>query len=155
MLNKDKSVRLTHFIVRACYVFLGAMAIALPILLKNGFYKFDILGQISTYVLGPFYAVVPAGYIALFCLDRLLVNVRKEIVFDAENVRFLRIISRACFYAGCVGIVSFLIILLNNFLFETLFILAVGELFMGLVVKVVKNIFEAAIKIKSENDLTI
>lgn len=155
MLNKDKSVRLTHFFVRSCYVLLAVMAIALPILIKNGFYKFDILEKISSYVFGPFYAVVPAGYVALFCLDRLLVNVRKEIVFEDENVRLLNIISWACFYAGCIGIISFLIIVLNDFLFETLFILAIGEFFMGLVVRVVKNIFESAIKIKNENDLTI
>ena len=155
MLNKDKSVRLTHFIVRACYVLLAAVAIALPVILHNGFYEFDILGEISEYILGPFYAVVPAGYVALICLDKLLINIRKEIVFDSKNVKLLRIISWACIYAGCVGMLSFIIILAMKFMFETLLILAIGELFMGLVVRVVKNVFEAAIKIKDENDLTI
>lgn len=155
MLNKDKSVKLTHFTVRACYVLLAATAIALPVILHNGFYEFDILGEISEYVLGPFYAVVPAGYVALICLDKLLINVRKEIVFDVKNVKLLRIISWACIYAGCVGMLSFFIILAMKFMFETLLILAIGELFMGLVVRVVKNVFEAAIKIKDENDLTI
>lgn len=155
MWNKDKSIKLTHFFVRACYFILLAIAIALPILLNNGFYKFDILSEIKDYVLWPFYAVVPAGYLALFCLDRLLVNIRKSLVFVDINVRLLRLISYACIYAGLVGAVSFVIILTQDFMFGTMLVLSAGELFMGLVVRVVKNIFEAAIKLKDENDLTI
>lgn len=155
MLNKNKSVRITHFIVRVCYALLAAAAVVLPIILNNGFYEFDILGEIKSYIIGPFYAVVPAGYIALICLDKLLINIRKEIVFDSKNVTLLRIISWACFYAGLVGLLSFVIILIMDFMFETLFVLAIGEMFMGLVVRVVKNVFEAAIEIKEENELTI
>ena len=155
MWSKNKSILLTHFIVRACYFFLAAAIVGLPILLKSGFYEFDILGQIADYVLWPFYAVAPAGYVALVCLDKLLINVRKEVIFNEKNVKFLRIISWACFYAGLVGLISFTVILVMSFMFETLFILAIGEMFMGLVVRVVKNIFEEAIEIKNENELTI
>lgn len=155
MVNKDKSVKLTHFIVRLCYALLGAAAIGLPVIFSKGLYEFEILGQIKSYIVGPFYAVVPAGYTALICLDRLLINIRKEVVFDLKNVKLLKIISLACFYAGLVGLLSFIIIIIKDFMFETLFVLAIGEMFMGLVVMVVKNIFEAAIKIKAENDLTI
>lgn len=155
MWSKDKSAALTHFIVRLCYVLLTAAAIALPVVIKNGFYQFDVLDKIGNYVLGPFYAVVPAGYAALICLDKLLINVRKGIVFEQKNVKLLKIISWLCFYAGFVGFISFIIILFMHFMFETLLILAAGEMFMGLVVRVVKNIFETAIEIKAENDLTV
>lgn len=151
----DKSVKITHFIVRVCYVLLSMASVLLPIFLYKGIYDFEILGQIKSYIIGPFYAVVPAGYVALRCLDKLFINIKNEIVFDEKNVKLLRIISIACFYAGMVGLVSFIVVLLLDFMFETLFVLAMGEFFMALVVKVVKNIFDAAIRIKDENDLTI
>lgn len=155
MWNKDKSVKLTHFIVRICYVLLAVVSVLLPVVLYKGLYDFEILGQIKSYIIGPFYAVVPAGYTALICLDRLLVNIRKEVVFDEKNVKLLRIISIACFYAGMVGLISFIAVWLLDFMFETLLVLSMGEFFMALVVRVVKNIFDAAIRIKEENDLTI
>lgn len=155
MIKNDKSVNATHFIVRLCYVLLALASIGLPVILYKGFYEFEILGQIKNYIIGPFFCVVPAGYTALICLDKLLINIKNDIVFDKKNVRLLRIISYACFYAGLVGLISFIIIILLDFVFETLFVLAMGELFVALIVMVVKNIFERAIELKDENDLTI
>lgn len=155
MYSKYKSFLLTQIIVRACYVLLGVVAIALPFLLTNGFFHFEILSQIKDYVIGPFYAVVPAGYIALICLDKLLVNIKKERVFDSQNIKLLNVISWACFYAGCIGLISFIVILLKDFMFETMLVLSAGEYFMWLVVRVVKHIFEIATELKEENDLTI
>ncbi|MCM1286112.1 MAG: DUF2975 domain-containing protein [Acetobacter sp.] len=155
MNNTSASVKITHFAVRLCYVLLTAAAIGLPIILFKGFYNFEILGEIKDFILIPFYFVVPAGYVALFCLDRLLINIRKGIVFDKKNVKILRTISIACLYAGLVGIVSFIAVMILDFMFETLLILAMGEIFMALVVRVVQNVFEKAIDIKEENDLTI
>lgn len=155
MHGNDKSAVLTQVIVRICYVLLAVISITLPWLLSSGFYAFDILAQIKQYVIGPFYAVVPAGYVALVCLDKLLINIKKDIVFDLANVKLLRLISWACAYAGLVGFISFVVILLGGFMFETMVVLSAGEFFMALVVMVVKNIFEKAIKIKEENDLTV
>lgn len=154
-MTNNRSVKFTHFAVRACYALLTAAAIGLPIILFKGFYEFEILGQIKSYILIPFYLVVPAGYLALVCLDRLLINIRREIIFDTKNVKQLKIISYACLYAGLVGLISFVVIMIMGFMFETLLVLALGELFMALVVRVVKNIFESAILIKEENELTI
>lgn len=155
MYNSDKSVKLTHFAVRFCYVMLTLAVLTLPYLLTSGFFHFEILTQIKNYVIGPFYAVVPAGYIALCCLDRLLGNIRKSIVFDARNIKLLRLISIACAYAGLVGLVSFIAIMLKDFMFETMAVLSAGEFFVALIVNVVKNVFEKAIEIKEENDLTV
>lgn len=155
MINNNISVKVTHFAVRACYLLLTAAAIALPIILFKGFYDFEILGQIKSFILYPFYFVVPAGYVALVCLDKLLINIRKDVVFDTKNVKLLKIISYACLYAGLVGLISFIAVMIFDFMFETLLVLALGELFMALVVRVVKNVFESAIIIKEENELTI
>lgn len=155
MWNNDRSVRLTQGIIRACYILLGVVAVGLPFLLNKGFYHFDILGQIKSYVIGPFYAVVPAGYVALVCLDKLLINIRRDAVFVYDNVKLLRIISWACTYAALVGFVAFVVILLSDFMFETMLVLSAGEFFMALIVRVVKNVFDKAIEIKEENDLTV
>ena len=152
---KDTSIKLTHFFVRLCYFLLAGAAVFLPILLYNGFYNFEILGEIKSYIIGPFYSVVPAGFTALVCLDKLLINIRKEEVFETKNVNLLRIISWACFYAGLVGLISFIVIMIMDFMFETLFVLAMGEFFMALILQVVMHVFKRAIAIKEENELTI
>lgn len=155
MYSQYKSFLLTQIAVRVCYVLLGAVTIALPIMLHYDLFHFEIISQIKNYVMYPFLCVVPAGYVALISLDKLLINVKKDIVFDVKNVKLLNIISWACFYAGAIGLTSFILILINDFMFETMIVLSAGEFFMWLVVRVVKHIVEKAIELKEENDLTI
>ncbi len=153
--SNDRSVILTQCIIKICYVILTVVSVGLPFIFDKGFYTFDILGEIKSYVIGPFYAVVPAGYAALICLDKLLINIKWHRVFVSANVKLLRILSWACVYAATVGFISFIVILLKDFMFETMFILSAGEFFVALIVRVVKNVFEKAIEIKEENDLTV
>lgn len=161
MWNKNRSILLTHVIVRACYVLLAAAIVGLPILLKGNFQPVNQLKWTADFIICSFFAVVPAGYVALVCLDKILINVKREVVFSAKNVKLLRIISWACFYAGLIGALTFAIMLIKMipfvaFLFALANLtLAIAEMFMGLVVRVVKNIFEKAIEIKDENELTI
>lgn len=154
-MKNDKSIRVTQIAVRICYFLLGAAAILFPTLIDYSLHDFEVLSDIKMQALPPFYCVVPAGYTALVCLDKLLTNCRKSIVFDYKNVKLLNIISWTCFYAGAVGLAAFIIILLTGTVFETMLILAAGEFFMFLVVKVVKFILQGAVEIKEENDLTV
>ncbi|MDE6723316.1 MAG: DUF2975 domain-containing protein, partial [Eubacterium sp.] len=121
----------------------------------------------------PFYIAVPVGYIALSCLDRLLIRIKKGFVFDNKNVKYLRMFSWLCFFVctvttlfaagvfitlcldtiGVVEIKGLTILDLYYSIFG--FCVSIAELFVGVVVRVVKNIFESAIKIKEENELTI
>jgi len=86
---------------------------------------------------------------ALLALDRLLCAVRREEVFTTGNVRCLRIISWCCFAAGAILLVGSLVVNIN------LLILAVLAAFFGIVMRVVKNLFAAAVALKDENDFTI
>jgi len=86
---------------------------------------------------------------ALLALDRLLCAVRREEVFTTGNVRYLRVISWCCFAAGAILLVGSFIININ------LIILAVLAAFFGIVIRVVKNLFAAAVALKDENDFTI
>lgn len=158
MKYNDKSVGLTHIIVRLCYVLLAASVIAFPVLMKaqeNDWYYFVMIAVHGKYLIYPFYAVVPLGYAALICLDKMLSNIKKDIVFDNENVKLLNIITWCCFAACFIGLVSYVIIAVIYKSIETVILLAFGEAFMALVVRVVRNIIKKAIEIKEENDLTI
>ena len=168
MWNKEKSVKLTHFMVRIFYFILtvtAVLSVAVP--LSDDEYKAVI------FYLVPFYISVPFGYAALVCLDRLLINIKKGIVFDNQNVKYLRLLSWLCFsvciitlmFAGIViirlcldsaGVITVKGMTIFEWYYSVLaFCVSVAELFVGIVVRVIKNIFDSAIKIKEENELTI
>lgn len=85
---------------------------------------------------------------ALVNLHILLGNINKDKVFVPENTACLRRISWACMLAGFV----LMIFGLWSFVFLMGGVLAV---MFGLIMRVLKNVFEKAVEIKSENDFTI
>jgi hypothetical protein len=91
---------------------------------------------------------VPA-LLALVSLDRLLGSIGRGEVFIAKNVRALRLISWCCFAEA-------LLLAAAAWMFSLiLFSLSIAAAFFGLILRVVKNVIEAAVLIKAENDLTI
>ncbi|MCR5207046.1 MAG: DUF2975 domain-containing protein [Eubacterium sp.] len=154
----DKTTGITHFAVRLCYALLAAAVIAFPILMRareGDWYYFVMIAVHGKYLIYPFYAVVPLGYVALVSLDRLLSNIKKDIVFDERNVKLLNVLTVCCILAALVGSVSFVVIACIYKSIETVILLAMGEGFMALVVRVVRNILKKAIEIKEDNDLVV
>ena len=94
------------------------------------------------------YCCAVPGFFLLLCLHRLLRNIRRERVFEKENVTLLRVISWLCIAVGVVTLVS-------GLYYTSFFLVAAAAAFCGLIVRVVKNVFEQAIAIKTENDYTI
>lgn len=92
-------------------------------------------------------ALLPA-FVADISLFFLLRRIRAGEVFCDENVRSLRIISWCC-YVECVVFFVF------GFYFLVSFALSFACVFMGTVLRVVKNCFEEAVELKRENDFTI
>ncbi len=90
---------------------------------------------------------IPA-YGALWCLYRLLRNIERERVFTAENVLLLRRVSWCC--AGAA-----IVCLLASPVWYSMVLLAAAAAFMGLIVRVVKNVFVRAIGMKDELDYTV
>ncbi len=90
---------------------------------------------------------IPA-WIALFELRMILICFRKNRVFEAGTVRHMRIASWACVGAAAVC-------LAGTFFYPGMFVPALAAAFMALIVRIVKNSFEAAIRMKDELDLTI
>ena len=75
-------------------------------------------------------------------------NIRMQLVFDLRNVKLLRQVSWCCVGAGAVCLVSCLYYL-------PFIAVAIAAGFMALIVRIVKNIFQQAIDMKAELDLTI
>lgn len=160
---KQKSLIITHAMIKIFYFILALVTIIPPIVYKEKL----IEGDIITIYYFTLLSVVPAGAVALVNLDRLMKNLKKEIVFHTDNVKRLRILSWCCFYASIITLTSFFIVFIKNSIedwtaiiffgafYLPMFIMGVGEAFVGLVVRVVIHTFENAIKIKDENDLTI
>lgn len=78
----------------------------------------------------------------------LLGNIGTDNVFTDQNTKCLRIISWCCIFVG----MTFLFFGLWRFVFG---FAAFFAFFMGFIMRVLKNVFEKAVEIKSENDFTI
>ncbi len=157
MWNSDKSLKLTHFLVRLFYVLLTVIVVVAPFIVGNSkmYHLMNFLEFIPKNYLVPLYICVPAGYVALVCLDKLLCNIKKEVIFDVHNVKSLRLLSWCCIFAAVVSALSGIIIAVTSEIEFVFFGCSVAEFFVAVVVRVVKNCFEKAIEIKEENDLTI
>ena len=88
------------------------------------------------------------GFVLLWCMDKLLRNLRQGKVFEDDNVRLLKKISICCF------VVSVISLSLCSRIYS-LGIVALMTAFMGLIVRIVKNVFSSAIAMRSELDLTV
>ena len=88
------------------------------------------------------------GFVLLWCMDQLLRNLRQGKVFEDDNVRLLKNISICCFV---VSVISLSLCARIYFLG----VVALMTAFMGLVVRIVKNVFSTAIAMRSELDLTV
>ena len=104
--------------------------------------------QLAAVLLTAVYVGSVFAWVALYKLFRLLRQIKHERVFVEENVKLLRAISWCCFGAAAATLVG-------GAAYLPLVVLAVAEAFMGLIVRIVKNVFQQAISMKSELDLTI
>ena len=88
------------------------------------------------------------AWIALLNLWRLLANLRRGEVFTAKNVRLMRGVSWCCVGAAMMCLIS-------TIWYVPFAFVAIAAGFMALIVRIVKNVFQQAISMKDELDLTI
>lgn len=98
---------------------------------------------ITTYVCSVF------AWLCMYCLLRLLLNLRRGEVFIRQNVTFLGVTAAWCFCvaAVCAACAAWYCLALG--------ILAVAACFMGMIVLIVRAVFRMAMDMKAELDLTI
>lgn len=102
---------------------------------------------VPTYILC--YLILALVLCANICLLLLLRNIRLGAIFTKSSVTLLRIIAWAAIFAGILAFPLFFL-----FIREGLFIAFVA-LFLGVVLRVVKQVIEKATELKEENDATI
>lgn len=153
MWTKTKSLFLSRILTGVAAGLLAIMTVYIPAI--SEWYD-DV--SVSGGILGSHSIVIPMSitlYIcellafgALWSLNRLLENINKEQVFVPENTTCLRRISWICMIMGFV--LCIFSIWRSIFLFAAFLVIM-----FGLVMRVLKNVFEKAVEIKSENDFTI
>ena len=94
------------------------------------------------------YISAPAGLICTIALLKLLFNIKKDEIFVQKNVILLQVLSYCCLFVG----VEYVIVAHK---FITMLFFAFAALFIGLILRVIKNVFDKAIEIREENDLTV
>ena len=90
---------------------------------------------------------IPAAYL-LYNMFHLLRRIEAGQLFIAENVECLRRISWSCFLGAGVAFIS-------GFYYLSWLFVFVAAAFMGLIVRVVKNMVAQAVALKNEADYTI
>lgn len=146
---KRFSLFLSYAFCIAGLVVMVVFAIAAPILRLNRLATVPAAQQhiVVAYLLS--YLVIALVILADICLFLLLRNIRREAIFTQSSVTLLRVISWASIFAGFLVFPLFFI-----FIREALFISFVA-LFLGVVLRVVKQVIEKATALKEENDATI
>ena len=94
------------------------------------------------------YCCLPFAAAALLTLRLLLKNILKSEVFVSQNVKFLRILSWCCVAVALIALAS-------GYFYLPFYIVGTAAGFFALILRVIKNVFCAAIEIKNENELTI
>ena len=90
---------------------------------------------------------IPA-WVALCCLFRLLQRIRKDTVFCAENIRSMRVTAWCCMAVALLCAAA-------AFFHPMLLVVAAAAGLMGLIVRIVKNVFQQALEMKDELDFTV
>lgn len=145
MWNKQKSLLASVIMTVILFFIIIAAMFLLPSFLKV--YS-EITGRVYGGLIVPLYGSMVLGLIAVVSLLALLMNIRKNEIFIRKNVTVLRILSWCCIFVG----VDFLVFGRG---YISMLLLSFAAFFFGLILRVIKNVFDKAILIREENDYTI
>ena len=102
----------------------------------------------SFLILSIAYSILAVALLADILLFLLLLRIRSNLIFTDASVTLIRGVSWCCFLLGILlgGLVYY---------FPIILIAAFAAVFLGLCLRVVKNVMEEATRIKTENDFTV
>ena len=148
MWNRDHSLALSFFFTKFFFVLLGAALIFMPVLARAFAQHTGGGPQLALVIDITFYCCVPPACFLLVSLHRLLKNIGNQDIFIPQNVQMLRRISWCCMATS-------LLCLCASLFYLPFILVAAAAGFMGLILRVVKNVIQQAVAIKAENDYTI
>lgn len=149
MWNGEKSLALTKLCILLFLGLLLAAVVSAPWLTRwfVDFSQAGLEGTASYFMSTIYVGFVPAAYL-LYSLLVLIRRIDVGQVFIAANVELLRRISWSCFLGAVIALVSVLY-------YSPWFFVAVAAAFMGLIVRVLKNVFAQAVDLQDESDYTV
>lgn len=149
MWNDERSIALSKVSILLFLLLLIGAAVSAPWLTRwfIGFSLAGLQGKNAYFLATIYVGFIPAAFL-LYSLLNLLRRIDLGQVFVPANVELLRRISWSCFLGAMIALVS-------AFYYNPWFFIAVSAAFMGLIVRVVKNVFEQAVKLKEEADYTV
>jgi len=146
--NGRRSIGLSKFCILVFMCALIATAVSAPWSTRWFVdYSHAAKGSESFFLATIYIGSIPAAYL-LYNLFRLLRRIEAGQVFIAENVECLRRISWSCFVGAGIAFIS-------GFYYLSWLFVFVAAAFMGLIVRVVKNVVAQAVALKDEADYTI
>ena len=154
MWNRKKSVTLSLVV---CLILSGILAILLfsgPWLFTHyltdwrGVNELSVIKGLITVFCACFYPCAVFAAMTLYSLISLLLNIKKNLIFTQNNVSYLRTISWCCIAVAIITLTG------GIFYLPFLFVAAAAG-FMGMILRVLKNVMQSAVELREENDLTI
>ncbi len=150
-MSRINSALISAVLTRFLFVFIILMLAVIPYFMKV-YDNYQIVKYGTDSILLPLillaYSACITALFALAILDRLLRNIRKGEIFAVQNIKMIRFVSYLCFLEALAFTVF-------GFIRPLSLMVAAAAAFLGLIVRVVKNIFEMAAEIKEENEYTI
>lgn len=95
-----------------------------------------------------FYPSAIFASVILYDILKLLFNIKSGEIFINENVKHLKRVSYCCFV---ISLITFI----GAFFYMPFGFVAMAAGFVGLLLRVLKNVMQSAVEISQENDLTI
>ncbi len=147
-ISKKASNAVSQIFTVIIFVLLVAALFLLPYVLGLLIEVFDKPPEFFAPTLIILYVLLIPAFAADVFLFMLLGNIRKNLIFTQKSVLYLRIISWCCIAAGAI-------LFALGFYYFMVFLISFAAVFIGVILRVVKNVIEEATEIKSENDFTI
>lgn len=148
MKKPSLSLIITDICVKIAFLLVIAACFAAPWLIRVYDDANIQRGSVYLPLLITLYASVVPSLAILSSLYLLLKNIKRGVVFIARNTRYLRIIGYCCFALS-------LIFFGFGFYRPLSFAITLAAAFMGLILRVLKNVFAEAVALREENDYTI
>ena len=149
MWTDSRSIKLSKICTIIFMIFLVACLISAPWLVTR-LISMSVPAQNAgrtLFLVTLYVGSVPAAALLSF-LYALLHQISSSRVFISANVNYLRYISWCCF-AGAI------ICLASGFYYIPWFVPGIAAAFIGLIIRVVKNVIAEAVALQDESDLTI
>lgn len=148
MWNGKRSIGLSKWCILVFMCALIATVVSAPWLVRWFLdFAYAPKGTVPLFLATIYMGSIPAAYL-LYNLFHLLRRIEKDQVFIQENVQCLRRISWSCFIGAGIALIS-------GFYYLSWLFVFVAAAFMGLIVRVVKNVVAQAVELKDEADYTI